>query len=99
MDTVMIGRPWRSLTYECVYLHAFETGSAARAGIGKWINFYNTERPPSALGGRTPTEAHQGQDLKAAALSKGKLGCAENQSGKRRPPQSNKTPKIPSVRK
>ncbi|WP_158524482.1 hypothetical protein [Phaeobacter piscinae] len=30
-----------SLKYEWVYLHAFETGSAARAGIGKWIDFYN----------------------------------------------------------
>ena len=56
-----------ALKYECVYLHAFETGSAARAGIGKWMTFYNTERPHSALGGRTPIEAHQGPDLKAAA--------------------------------
>ncbi len=67
MDNVMIERLWRSLKYECVYLHAFETGSAARAGIGKWMTFYNTERPHSALGGRTPVEAHQGPDLQAAA--------------------------------
>ena len=67
MDNVMIERLWRSLKYECVYLQAFETGTAARAGIGKWIGFYNTQRPHSALGGRTPVEAHQGQDLKAAA--------------------------------
>ena len=67
MDNVMIERLWRSLKYECVYLQAFETGSAARAGIGKWIAFYNTQRPHSALGGRTPVEAHQRQDLKAAA--------------------------------
>ncbi len=67
MDNVMIERLWRSLKYECVYLNAFETGSTARAGIGKWINFYNTERPHSALGGRTPVEAHQGPDLQAAA--------------------------------
>ena len=63
----MIERLWRSLKYECVYPHAFETGSAARAGIGRWINFYNTQRPHSALGGKTPVEAHHGQDLKAAA--------------------------------
>ncbi|EEX16021.1 transposase [Citreicella sp. SE45] len=64
---VVIERLWRSLKYECVYLHAFETGSAARAGIGKWMTFYNTERPHSVLGGRTPVEAHQGPGLKAAA--------------------------------
>ena len=27
MDNVMIERLWRSLKYECVYLHAFESGS------------------------------------------------------------------------
>jgi transposase InsO family protein len=31
MDNVMIERLWRSLKYECVYLHAFETA----AGPGK----------------------------------------------------------------
>ena len=67
MDNVMIERLWRSLKYECVYLNAFETGSAARAGIGRWIDFYNTERPHTALGGRTPAEAHAGPGLKAAA--------------------------------
>ena len=41
MDNVMIERLWRSLKYECVYLQAFETGSEARAGIGRWIDYYN----------------------------------------------------------
>jgi len=62
MDNVFIERLWRSLKYECVYLHAFETGSEARAGIGKWVAYYNTERPHSALGGRTPLEAHVGDE-------------------------------------
>ena len=60
MDNVFIERLWRSLKYECVYLRAFETGSEARAGVGKWIAYYNAERPHSALGGRTPLEAHTG---------------------------------------
>ncbi|WP_406871236.1 IS3 family transposase [Thioclava sp. 'Guangxiensis'] len=67
MDNVMIERLWRSLKYECVYLNAFETCTAARIGIGKWMTFYNTKCPHSTLGGRTPFAAHQGLDLKAAA--------------------------------
>lgn len=67
MDNVMIERLWRSLQYECVYPDAFETGSEARAGIGKWIAFCNTARPHSPLGGRTPLEAHEGPGLTAAA--------------------------------
>lgn len=58
MDNVFIERLWRSLKYECVYLDAFETGSHARAGIGRWIDYYNTRRPHSALGGQTPGEAY-----------------------------------------
>ena len=40
MDNVFIERLWRSLKYECVYLHAFETGSELRAGLSKWIGYY-----------------------------------------------------------
>lgn len=39
MDNVMIERLWRSLKYECVCLHAFETASQARKGIGDWIDY------------------------------------------------------------
>ena len=56
----VIERLWRSLKYECIYLHAFETGSETRAGIGKWMTYYNAERPHSARGGRTPFWAHAG---------------------------------------
>ena len=35
MDNVFIERLWRSLKYECVYIHAFETGSELRAGLTK----------------------------------------------------------------
>jgi putative transposase len=58
MDNVFIERLWRSLKYECIYLHAFETGSALRAGLRDWIGYYNIRRPHSTLAGRTPDEAY-----------------------------------------
>lgn len=58
MHNVFIERLWRSLKYECVYLHAFETGSELRAGLARWIDYYNAGRPHSALAGRTPDEAY-----------------------------------------
>jgi putative transposase len=58
LDNVFIERLWRSLKYECVYLHAFETGSDLRNGLSCWINYYNGERPHSALGGITPNEMY-----------------------------------------
>ena len=51
----------RSLKYEAVYLHrARRRPQDARRVIGEWIGFYTTERPHSALGGRTPAEAYRG---------------------------------------
>jgi putative transposase len=58
MDNVFIERLWRSLKYECVYLHAFETGSELRTGLSRWISYYNARRPHSTLAGRTPDEAY-----------------------------------------
>ena len=58
MDNVFIARLWRSVKYECVYLHAFETGSGLRAGLNRWMAYYNTRRPHSAPAGQTPDEAY-----------------------------------------
>ena len=58
VDNVMIERLWRSLKYECIYLHAFETGSEVRQGLKHWIDFYNTQRPHSSLDDKTPDEAY-----------------------------------------
>ena len=52
-DNVSIKRVWRSIKYEEVYLHAYETVSAAREGIGRHIDFYNTRRPHSSHQART----------------------------------------------
>lgn len=69
IDNRMIERLWRSLKYECVYLHAFETGSETRKGIRDRINYYNETRPHSSHGIMTPDEAYDRRtpDLKAAA--------------------------------
>ena len=58
MDNVFIERLWRSLKYECGYLNAFETGSELRTGLGRWISYYNGQRPHSRLAGRTPDEIY-----------------------------------------
>ena len=57
----MIERLWRSLMDECVYLHAIERGSQAKAGIGKCMAYYNTERPHSTHGILPPDEAYARQ--------------------------------------
>jgi putative transposase len=58
LDNVFVERLWRSLKYEEVYLHAYDTVAAARAGIGAWLRFYNEERLHQALEYRTPKAVH-----------------------------------------
>ncbi len=54
----MIERLWRSIKYEEVYLHAYDSVSAARSGIARYLTFYNTRRPHSSLDGQTPDQAY-----------------------------------------
>ena len=62
-----IERLWRSLKYECTYLHAFETGSELCAGLSRWISYYNVQRPYSTLAGRAPDEAYEAGRMKRLA--------------------------------
>jgi len=55
-DNLFIERLWRSVKYEEVYLKAYQDGRDARAGLGDYFRFYNTDRPHQALGYRTPAE-------------------------------------------
>ncbi|MGV2051595.1 IS3 family transposase [Agrobacterium sp. 22-209-1] len=57
-DNVFVERLWRSIKYEEVYLHAYKTVSEARAGISRYLNFYNTRRPHSSLDRQTPDQAY-----------------------------------------
>ena len=59
LDNIFIERLWRSLKYECIYLHAFSGGRDARQGIGDWMTFYNHRRPHAAHGGETPVGVYR----------------------------------------
>ncbi len=53
-DNVFVERLWKSIKYEEVYLHAYETVRAAHQGLERYLTFYNQARPHRALDGRTP---------------------------------------------
>ena len=66
LDNVFVELLWRSLKYEEVYLHAYESVPEARAGIGRYLAFYNDERPHQALGYQTPDAFYRGGVGRAA---------------------------------
>ena len=67
-DNVFIERFWRTLKYEEVYLRAYDTVSAARTSIDRYLGFYNARRPHTANNDLTPDEAYFGAlSIKQAA--------------------------------
>jgi len=65
-DNIFVERLWRSVKYEEVYLHDYQTVPAARSHLSDYFEFYNNERPHEALGYRTPHEVYFGTKAKLA---------------------------------
>ena len=57
-DNVYVERFWRTIKYDEIYLHAYESVSEARSGIAKFIRFYNEVRPHSSLQAKTPDQVY-----------------------------------------
>ena len=68
-DNVFVERLWRTIKYEEVYLRAYASVSEARAGIGRYLAFYNGRRPHSSLDGKTPDQAYFNQPMPEAVAA------------------------------
>jgi putative transposase len=66
LDNVFVERLWRSLKYEEVYLHAYRDLIEARAGIGRYFDYYNCDRDHQALGYQTPDAFYRAMQPMAA---------------------------------
>ena len=60
IDNVFVERLWRSVKYEDIYLHAYETMRELKAGLSRYFSFYNQRRPHQSLDYRTPDELYFG---------------------------------------
>lgn len=58
IDNIFIERFWRSVKYEDVYLHVYDTGKALFDGLSKYFLFYNRDRPHQSLEDKTPAELY-----------------------------------------
>ena len=62
LDNVFMERLWRSVKYEEVYLHEYESPREARQGLTRYLDFYNQARLHQSLGYRTPAEVYFATD-------------------------------------
>ena len=68
VDNVFVERLWRSVKYEDIYLHAYETMREVKAALAIYFDFYNARRPHQNLDYRTPDEMYFGtSEMKKAA--------------------------------
>jgi len=58
VDNVLVERLWKSVKYEEVYLHAYDSVAQARQGLQSYFKFYNERRPHSSLDGKTPDSVY-----------------------------------------
>ena len=66
-DNVFVERFWRSIKYEEIYLHAYDSVSEARSRIGQYIQFFNNRRPHSSLQAQTPDQVYFNRPLEQLA--------------------------------
>ena len=57
-DNVFIERLWKSVKYEEIYLHSYDSVSIAKQALNRYFDFYNRRRPHSTLDGKTPNTAY-----------------------------------------
>lgn len=58
LDNIFVERLWRTVKYENIYLHDYETVADARKGLSRYFPFYNRERFHESLGYRTPEQVY-----------------------------------------
>lgn len=60
LDNIFTERLWRTVKYQEVYLNDYDSPKAARQGIARFLDKYNTYRPHQSLKYLTPAEVYYG---------------------------------------
>ena len=70
LDNIFVERLWRTVKYEEVYLHDYQTPGEVFLGLKKYFDFYNTQRYHQALGYKTPYEVYFKSKMRVEVVKK-----------------------------
>ena len=60
-DNIFVERLWRTVKYEAVYIHSYESVRDTWSNLERYFRFYNTARIHESLGYRTNHEVYFGE--------------------------------------
>jgi len=63
LDNIYVERFWRTLKYEDIYLNDYRTLSELKAGIKRYMGFYNRERFHASHDYLTPDQMYESKFL------------------------------------
>ncbi len=67
-DDAFIERLWRSIKYERLYLHEYETGKQLYRMVDDYLTYYNTARRHSSIGDDYPADRYrEGKEKKSGS--------------------------------
>jgi putative transposase len=72
LDNVFVERLWRTVKYENIYLHGYESVQELQRGLQGYFRFYNEERLHQSLEYRTPAQVYGGGRGRADAVLRAK---------------------------
>ena len=67
IDNVFVERLWRSVAYEKVYLRVYDDIRDTKTSLGRYLEFYNSERRHQSLDRRTPDQVYYEHAIRMAA--------------------------------
>ncbi len=66
LDNIMVERLWRSVKYEEIYLHEYESVTALKKALNHYFHYFNYERPHQSFSYATPAEIYGGKQYSTA---------------------------------
>lgn len=59
LDNIFVERTWKTLKYECIFLHDYLTMTELSNGLDTFIEFFNNKRLHQSLDYQTPNEVYE----------------------------------------
>ena len=70
LDNVFVERLWWSVKYEHVYLHDHPSVRSLQRGLGRYLEYFNRERPHQSLAYHTPWDVYRGAKVVSGPVAR-----------------------------